>query len=138
MAAKRWETFAWSPRLATVATQSHRLATVATWSHRLGTVDTCPLVATNDGWLHGVAQLDIHEAARTGDYALLKRAIAYGCPVDQLDDHMMTPLALASQSPTASVEILRLLIDSGANPNLAITEQHKYAIGLAAARGEHS
>lgn len=79
--------------------------------------------------------MDLHEAARNGDLAQLERLIADGCSIDEFDHNGMTPLAIASQSARATPQVLKLLIDSGANPNLPVAEEGKYSIGLAAASG---
>lgn len=79
--------------------------------------------------------MDLHEAARQGNCELVKRLLDLGCPVDESDQNGMTPLAYASQSEKATTAVLKLLIDSGADPNLAVADAGKYAVGLAASTG---
>jgi ankyrin repeat protein len=79
--------------------------------------------------------LQIHEAAKDGDYDRLQQLLDSGFPVDTFDERGMTPLAYACQSPRASLGILQLLVNSGANPNRADLRDSSYPIGLAAAAG---
>ncbi len=79
--------------------------------------------------------MDLHEAARQGNYESVKRLLDVGCPINEFDHNGMTPLALASQSVKATTAVLKLLIDSGADPNLEVADGSKYSIGMAASTG---
>ncbi|MFN7842137.1 MAG: ankyrin repeat domain-containing protein [Pirellula sp.] len=79
--------------------------------------------------------MDLHEAARQGNDELVNKLLGIGCPINEFDHNGMTPLAHASQSAKASTEALKLLIDSGADPNLAVSDGSNYSIGLAATAG---
>jgi len=79
--------------------------------------------------------LDLHDAAKDGNFEQLERLIGIGCSVDELDHKRMTALAYASQSTKATTGVLRLLLDLGADPNLPVSEDRKYAVGLAASSG---
>ena len=79
--------------------------------------------------------MDLHDAAKDGNCEQLERLIGIGCSVDELDHKRMTALAYASQSTKATTGVLRLLLDLGADPNLPVSEDRKYAVGLAASSG---
>lgn len=91
-----------------------------------------------NGGLQGAACLQIHDAAKDGDYDRLQQLLAGGCPVDTFDEKGMNPLAYACQSPRASLGILQLLVNSGANPNRADLTDSRRPIGMAAAAGSIS
>ncbi len=51
-----------------------------------------------------------------------------GIPVDQLDHRGMTPLACAASSTLACEDVVKLLIESGADVNLAVEDGKKTPI----------
>jgi ankyrin repeat protein len=67
--------------------------------------------------------MQIHEYARQGDVAGVRRELDSGAPVDVRDpetDH--TPLADAASSPVGTLELLELLLERGADPNAVCGE----------------
>ncbi|MBC7854171.1 MAG: ankyrin repeat domain-containing protein [Pirellulaceae bacterium] len=57
----------------------------------------------------------IHEHAAAGDLDALERAIDAGASVEARDKSGQTPLMIAAASPRAGLNVLRLLVDRGAN-----------------------
>lgn len=59
----------------------------------------------------------IHLAARDGNIDEIKRLIAAGADLEEPDEQRRTPLMAACLSPSAGPEVIRLLIDHGADVN---------------------
>lgn len=59
----------------------------------------------------------LHRAARKGDLALLKHELKAGAFVDARDKGNSTPLMLAVSSPDSNAEVVRWLLERGADPN---------------------
>lgn len=79
--------------------------------------------------------MTIHEYAKKGDCLGVLKAISDGISVDQPDQRGYTALVHAASSHEAGTDIIRLLIDHGADVNLATVGNRKFPIGLAAASG---
>lgn len=75
------------------------------------------------------------EAAVRGDVAAAKLLLDHGAEVNAADHRGYTPLLLAAQYDRDAVELVRLLLDRGADPG-AVAEGET-ALGLAAKRGEN-
>ena len=62
--------------------------------------------------------MQIHDYAQRGDEEGVARLLAEGVPVDSLrEDDAYTPLMCAVTSEKASVELVRFLLERGANVN---------------------
>jgi ankyrin repeat protein len=69
---------------------------------------------------------EIHQAAQAGNLDELRRLIAEGVPVDSYDEESgHTPLMMACMSPQAGLEVLDLLIDSGADVNAPVRPEEE-------------
>ena len=79
--------------------------------------------------------MKIHTYAAHGDIAGVRNELAQGVPVDSRDEQSFTPLGYAAREPTASEDVLRLLIEAGADVNAAVDESKSFPIGLAACSG---
>ncbi|MBR8839759.1 MAG: ankyrin repeat domain-containing protein [Stigonema ocellatum SAG 48.90 = DSM 106950] len=67
--------------------------------------------------------MQIHTFARLGDIPGVARELANGIDVDCVDEtEYQTPLVCAITSPSASVEMLKLLVSQGANVNALVNE----------------
>ena len=87
------------------------------------------------GFWHHVregGEVKIHECITDGDIEGIKKELRRGAKVEALNDQKMTPLAVAAKSPAAGVEILRLLIEAGANVNVPVDDKKTFPVGLAA------
>jgi ankyrin repeat protein len=60
----------------------------------------------------------LFEGARLGTTNLIRSALASGLPVDTLDAHQRTALCVATKYN--QVEAIRLLVESGADPNFRL------------------
>ena len=76
--------------------------------------------------------MSLHKYATVGDEAGVRAELAKGVPVDCVDGQGRTPLACAAGEPSAGVEILRLLIEAGADVNRPVEEEKRFPVGLAA------
>ncbi|MHB8954462.1 MAG: ankyrin repeat domain-containing protein [Pirellulaceae bacterium] len=79
--------------------------------------------------------MEIHAYALHGDCNGVQGELTKGVPVDARDEQDYTPLAYAVSSLEANEEVLRLLIDSGADVNAAVDHSKKVPLGLAAGSG---
>lgn len=62
--------------------------------------------------------MQIHESARKGDISAVRRELELGTHVDVRDPRTdLTPLAVVAASPHASKDLMKLLLDRGADPN---------------------
>ncbi|MDB5347068.1 MAG: ankyrin repeat protein [Schlesneria sp.] len=80
--------------------------------------------------------MQIHDYAAQGDLTGVRRELQSGIHVDARDEQDYTPLACAATSPQAGVEMLQLLITSGAEVNLAVNEQRHFPLELVACSGD--
>lgn len=78
---------------------------------------------------------NIHAFATSGDTKGVLRELRKGVPVDQRDTENSTPLAHAAGGVNSSIEVMQLLIDSGAAVNAKIEHGKNRPIGLAACSG---
>jgi ankyrin repeat protein len=62
------------------------------------------------------ADLKLIRAAREGEVDVCLEAIDEGARIDAVNHHYSTPLGMAAQS--SSIEIVRMLLERGADPNL--------------------
>ena len=79
--------------------------------------------------------LKIHSLAAQGDCRGVRGELESGVPVDVRDDQDFTPLARAARSVDAGEEMLRLLIEAGADVNAPVKDAKTCALGLAACSG---
>lgn len=82
--------------------------------------------------------MKIHAYASDGDCNGVQSELSKGIPIDVRDEQDYTPLAHAVSSINADEEVLRLLIESGADVNAAIDASKKFPVGLAACSGNLS
>lgn len=80
--------------------------------------------------------MKIHELASSGNCEGVRRELANGVPVDARDDEGFTPLACAAKSPDADESMLTLLIDAGADVNVAMGVSGHTPVGVAAGSGD--
>jgi ankyrin repeat protein len=79
--------------------------------------------------------VEIHTCASSGDCDGIRQELAKGVSVDARDERDYTPLAYAAKIPDADEEVLRLLIDSGADVNATVDEEKHRPVELAACSG---
>jgi len=81
--------------------------------------------------------MKIHTYASLGDIAGVRAELAKGVAVDSEDEGEFTPLAYAASKPTAQADMLRLLIESGADVNAPVKGEveAQFPVGLAACSG---
>ena len=79
--------------------------------------------------------MKIHEYATRGDCDVIRHELNSGVHVDSRDEQDFTPLAYAASSPSASEEMLRLLIESGAEVDAAVENSKRRPADLAACSG---
>lgn len=77
---------------------------------------------------------EIHEAVRKGDLPKVKCLLKSGIDIETPDDAEKTLLMAASQSPDASLEMIRLLLDHGADPNRRTASGYTAVIKAACAK----
>lgn len=81
--------------------------------------------------------MEIHRYASQGNCNGVHKELQKGVPVDSRDEQDYTPLACAAGRPEADVEILQLLIKSGADVNAVVGERQKHSpLELAACSGD--
>lgn len=80
--------------------------------------------------------MHIHSFASQGDCNGVRGELEKGVPVDARDEKDFTPLAYAALSSAANEEIIRLLVDSGADVNAVVDNSKKCPLGLAACLGD--
>jgi ankyrin repeat protein len=76
--------------------------------------------------------MTIHEFAAKGDLLRVRDELRNGVAVDARDERDDTPLACAARSASADKEMLKLLIESGADVNAAVDQGKHFPIELAA------
>ncbi|WP_158545198.1 ankyrin repeat domain-containing protein [Bremerella cremea] len=79
--------------------------------------------------------MDIHTFATDGNQEGVLAELEKGIFVDSRNEKGYTPLACAAKSPHASVDLLRLLIDAGANIHAKVGESQRQPLALAACSG---
>ncbi|MCA9108751.1 MAG: ankyrin repeat domain-containing protein [Planctomycetaceae bacterium] len=79
--------------------------------------------------------MHIHSFASQGDCDGVRGELAKGVSVDTRDELNFTPLAYAAGSPDANEEMIRLLIDAGADVNAIVDHSRKCPLGLAVCSG---
>jgi ankyrin repeat protein len=79
--------------------------------------------------------LRIHECARDGNLEGVREELRKGVPVESRDERDYTPLGYAAQSAQADEEMLRLLIESGADINGPVAKGERSPLDLAACSG---
>ncbi len=78
----------------------------------------------------------IHVYAQQGNIAGVARKIANGVDIDRLDEYsQQTPLMCAVSSANAGVDMIRFLLEHGANVNAVEQEYQKTVLGLAVQSG---
>ncbi len=80
--------------------------------------------------------LNIHSYASVGDCSGVREELENGVPVDARDYQAFTPLAHAARGSDAGEEIIRLLVDSGADVNAVVDNSSECPLGLAACSGD--
>jgi ankyrin repeat protein len=79
--------------------------------------------------------MSIHKSAKDGDIVGVRAALASGVAVDVRDQNDLTPLASAASNPSVTVEMLSLLIESGADVNADVKGGKTFPLTLAACSG---
>ena len=79
--------------------------------------------------------MGLHKSVRECNFDGVRDAIQAGVPVNQLDDHGFTPLAYAVSNKDVALDILKILVESGADVNVAVTNYQRYPLQLAASSG---
>jgi ankyrin repeat protein len=79
--------------------------------------------------------MDIHKYAAVGDVAGVLSEIAKGVSVDCRDERDRTPLAVAARSSSATEEVMRILVEKGADVNAVVGKPDHTPIGYAACSG---
>ena len=80
--------------------------------------------------------MQIHVHARQGNIAGVKQQLAIGVDIDCLDKYpSQTPLMCAVSSPKAGVDMVRYLVDNGANVNEVDEESGHPVLSLAVQSG---
>ena len=75
----------------------------------------------------------IHECAQKGDVAGVERELDAGVSVDERDsDTDLTPLAVAARSPSEVGDLVKLLLERGADPNAECGTKRKKSVLLIA------
>lgn len=77
----------------------------------------------------------IHDYSSKGHLEGVREELRKGTAVDARDERDNTPLALAASSAAASDDLMRLLIESGADVNAAVNQAKHFPIDLAACSG---
>ncbi|MEH1795639.1 ankyrin repeat domain-containing protein [Nostoc sp.] len=78
----------------------------------------------------------IHIYAQQGDIAGVARKIANGVDIERVDEYsQQTPLMCAVSSPNAGVDMIRFLLEHGANVNAVQQESQNTVLGLAVQSG---
>jgi ankyrin repeat protein len=77
----------------------------------------------------------LHTAVLAGQSAIVRALIEWGAEVDALDNHGRTPLLTFASGSTQNLEVLRILLKAGANPNLAEVTTEFSALNYAAMQG---
>ena len=82
--------------------------------------------------------MKIHDYASQGDREGVRNELSKEVFVDTRNEQDLTPLACAADSPHANEDMLRLLIDAGADVNAAVDRSKSFPVGLAAGSGSLS
>ena len=82
--------------------------------------------------------MKIHTYASQGDCNGVRKELGEGVPVDARDERDYTPLAYAASRTDTNDDMLRLLIESGADVNAGVDGSKNFPIGLAACAGNTS
>lgn len=78
----------------------------------------------------------IHIYAQQGDIAGVARKIANGVDIERIDEYsQQTPLMCAVSSPNAGIDMIRFLLEHGANVNAVQQESQNTVLGLAVQSG---
>jgi len=77
----------------------------------------------------------IHTYAKKCDTDGVREELAKGASVNALDEKDFTPLAYVAANPSASIEMLSLLFEAGADVNAAVEKGKTYPLSLAACSG---
>ncbi|MBE9002888.1 ankyrin repeat domain-containing protein [Nostoc sp. LEGE 12447] len=78
----------------------------------------------------------IHIYAQQGDIAGVARKIANGVDIERVDKYsQQTPLMCAVSSPNAGIDMIRFLLEHGANVNAVQQESQNTVLGLAVQSG---
>ncbi|MBD2731522.1 ankyrin repeat domain-containing protein [Nostoc sp. FACHB-892] len=78
----------------------------------------------------------IHIYAQQGDIAGVARKIANGVDIERVDEYsQQTPLMCAVSSPNAGVDMIRFLLEHGANVNAVQQQSQNTVLGLAVQSG---
>lgn len=79
--------------------------------------------------------MTIHQDAADGNIEGIRRHLQKRAALDERDDDGLTPLAHAARSPQAGVDVVRLLLEAGADPNGALKDRDHTVLELAACSG---
>lgn len=79
--------------------------------------------------------MTIHQDAADGNIEGIRRHLRKRAAVDERDEDGLTPLAHAARSPLAGADVVRLLLEAGADPNGALKDRDHAALELAACSG---
>ncbi|YAF94592.1 MAG: ankyrin repeat domain-containing protein [Nodularia sp. CChRGM 3473] len=80
--------------------------------------------------------MHIHIYAQQGNIAKVKQEITHGVDIDCLDEYdCQTPLMYAVSSPHANIDMLRLLVENGADVNAVEATYQNTVLGLAVQSG---
>lgn len=84
--------------------------------------------------------MNIHQAARSGDRETVLKLLKVGVSVNAREEHSLqvTPLMAAASSHECGVEMLKLLVEHGANLNLITNFGRFAALNFAAHNLEKS
>ncbi len=81
--------------------------------------------------------MTLHDLAARGDAAAVDKLLRSGAHVDPRDQNGRTPLMIAATSPHAEAQLLRLLLQHGADPNAVVaSDKSESVLALAVAEAD--